>query len=198
MFDLTHHYKKTGNLYVLTDDVEQGSKVVQEIRSWNLDAIIDISRCQNSRYLCMGLAPVKFALNPFQEFTHYHQGVAHYSIGAVGDKTLVHGKKIERSIYIGSGLPLPIHYDFCCEFGIREVFELPPDGFLLCFPSSPGTVPKKQMCLWFTLLSKVPNSFLVLIPHPYESLESIWDALRQFNSEEGIYGSIFDKERILI
>jgi hypothetical protein len=107
---------------------------------------------------------------------------------------------MERSIDIGSGLPIPIHNNFCCEFEkvTRDIFNLPRNGFLLCFPSRPGRVPKKQMSLWFTLLANVPNSFLVLIPRPDESLGSLWDALSQFNSEVGIHGSILDKERIII
>jgi hypothetical protein len=69
--DLIDYYQKDGKLHVLADDVEQNSDVVQGIQSLNLVAIIDISRRQCSRLLCMELAPVKIALNQYQEYTHY-------------------------------------------------------------------------------------------------------------------------------
>lgn len=169
---------------------------IQQIRSLNLHAVVDISDCLESDHLVKGLAQMNFVVAQHGELRHYHQDLVHYAIGARKvDDSPIHGKSRERIIVLESGLPPPIHGFFDLNNMTKEHFNLPPDGFLYCYASRPESVTTEQMSVFLRLLTEDGSErFLILIPCTDGPLIVLNDAVGQLQE----MGHIVNKSRILI
>jgi hypothetical protein len=162
-----------------------------------LAALIDISNSQKSDHLAMKLAPVVFKVSEHGEFEHYHGGLLDFSIGgASAFESGVNQTLPEQSIQIPGWLPIPVHNCYNGDLNMTRLeLGLPPEGFLICFPSRPETVTSEKMCLWLRLLYILgSDSSLVLIPSTNGTIEPLNIALRYAEAE----GYKIHKNRILI
>ena len=188
--DLIAHFKSRDYLLGFEADI-------QKIMDLRLAALIDISNSQKSDHLAMKLAPVVFKVSEHGEFEHYHGGLLDFSIGgASAFESGVNQTLPEQSIQIPGWLPIPVHNCYNGDLNMTRLeLGLPPEGFLICFPSRPETVTSEKMCLWLRLLYILgSDSSLVLIPSTNGTIEPLNIALRHAEAE----GYKIHKNRILI
>jgi len=188
--DLIAHFKSQGHLLCFETDIPK----IMELR---LDALVDISNSPKSDHLAMKLASVVFKVSEHGEFQHYHGDLLDFSIG--GESAFESGVNQtlpEQSIKIPGWLPIPNHDYYSGVLNMtRTDFGLPPESFLICFPSRPETVTSEKMCLWLRLLYILgSHSSLVLIPSTNGPMEPLNIALRHAEAD----GYKIDKNRILI
>jgi hypothetical protein len=162
-----------------------------------LVALVDVSNSPKSDHLAMKLAPVVYKVSEHGEFEHYHGGLLDFSIGgASAFESGVNQTLPEQSIQIPGWLPIPVHNCYNGDLNMTRLeLGLPPEGFLICFPSRPETVTSEKMCLWLRLLYILgSDSSLVLIPSTNGTIEPLNIALRHAEAE----GYKIHKNRILI